>query len=301
MPGWQGSASLSSPGTASGWVRDILGGRAREERIVHNETMITSIREGGIAQGAKQAEDRNRRLQQECGFRMGETAEYALIGGCFSPYLEPQDMTAFRKLLDHFGVDYTLLPKEYCCGELFYLHALSLKQEGDLEQADDMAREFLDRNLEQARELGASKILSYCAGCDMAFNRVNDEVAEEFLWHPTLLARLFQGGRLDLQADYYSGCHGHRRSLMGTKPDLDAVTTALGKIEGLELHHLDAELCCMKPDQLEGLTSAMKYKTVIAPCTGCTMSLRKALADKGEYRVSMLSEVLWAAVDGHEI
>ena len=275
--------------------------RAREEEIVQNEKMIAGIREGGIAQGAKQAEDRNRRLQRECGFRMGETAEYALIGGCFSPYMEPQDMTAFRKLLDHFGVDYTLLPKEYCCGELFYLHALSLKQEGDLEQADDMAREFLDQNLEQARELGASKILAYCAGCDMAFNRVNDAVAEEIIWHPTLLARLFQGGKLDLQADYYAGCHGHRRKLLGDTPDLDSVLTALGKIEGLELHHLDSEPCCMKPDQLELLASSVTHKTVITPCSGCTLSLRKALADKGEYRVSMLSEVLWAAIDGHEL
>ena len=268
---------------------------------MHNETMIKSIREGGIAQGAKQAKDRNRRLQQECGFRMGETAEYALIAGCFSPYLEPGDMAAFRNLLDHFGVDYTLLPKEYCCGDLFHLHALAQKQEGDMEQADDLAREFLDQNLEQARELGASKILAYCAGCDMAFDRVNDAVTEPFIWHPTLLASLFQGGRLDLQAHYYAGCHGHRRALLGTTPDLDSVTTALGKIEGLELHPLDSELCCMKPDQLEVLTSSVKYKTIITPCSGCTLSLRRALADKGEYRVSMLSEVLWAAVDGHEL
>jgi Fe-S oxidoreductase len=275
--------------------------RLREEEIVQNETMIAGIREGGIAQGAKQAEDRNRRLQEVCGFRMAETAEYALIAGCFSPYLEPQDMTAFRKLLDHFGVDYTLLPKEYCCGDLFFVHALHDEHEGDLEQADDLGREFLDQNLEQARELGASKILAYCAGCDMAFNRVDEAAAERIVWHPTLLARLFQGGKLDLQADYYSGCHRHRRKLMGTTPDLDSVTAALSKIDGLELHHLDSELCCMEPDQLESLASSVKHKTVIAPCSGCTLSLRRALAARGEYRVSMLSEVMWAAVDGHEL
>ena len=268
---------------------------------MQNETMLTSIREGGVVQGAKQAEDRNRRLRETCGFRFADSAEYALIAGCFSPYLEPQDMTALRKLLDHFGVDYTLVPKEYCCGDLFYLHALNEKHEGDLERADDLAREFLDRNLEQAREVGASKILAYCAGCDMAFNRVDDGVAEQIIWHPTLLARLFQGGKLDLQADYYSGCHRHRRKLMGNTPDLDSVLTALGKIDGLELHHLDSQLCCMKPDQLESLASSLEHKTVIAPCSGCTLSLRKALADKGEYRVSMLSEVMWAAVEGREL
>ena len=268
---------------------------------MQSELMITAIREGGVLQGAKQAPERNRMLQETCGLRFGENAEYALIAGCYSPYLEPQDMKAFGKLLDHYGIDYTLLPKEYCCGDLFHLHALAQKQEGDMEQADDLAREFLDQNLEQARELGASKILAYCAGCDMVFNRVNDAVPEPFIWHPTLLASLFQGGRLDLQAHYYAGCHGHRRALLGTTPDLDSVTTALGKIEGLELHPLDSELCCMKPDQLEVLASSVKHKTIITPCSGCTLCLRKALADKGEYRVSMLSEVLWAAVDGHEL
>ena len=268
---------------------------------MQSELMLTAIRDGGVLQGAKQAPERNRMLQETCGLRFNENAEYALIAGCYSPYLEPQDMKAFGKLLDHYGIDYTLLPKEYCCGGLLYTHALDEKHEGDMEQADDLSREFLDRNLEQARELGASKILAYCAGCDLAFNRVKATEAEEFIWHPTLLARLFEGGKLELQADYYSGCHRQRRSLMDDTPDLDSVLTALGKIEGLELHHLDTGLCCMKPDQLEGLTSSMKHKTVIAPCTGCTMSLRKALADKGEYRVSMLSEVLWAAIDGHEL
>jgi hypothetical protein len=57
----------------------------------------------------------------------------------------------------------------------------------------------------------------------------------------------------------------------------------------------------MKPDQLESLVSPLEHKTIIAPCSGCTMQLRKILAGKGEYRVSMLSEVMWAAIDGHEL
>jgi hypothetical protein len=31
------------------------------------------------------------------------------------------------------------------------------------------------------------------------------------------------------------------------------------------------------------------------------LSLGKALADKGEYRLLKPSEVMWAAIDGHEI
>ncbi len=268
---------------------------------MQNEKTIAKIREGGIAQGPNHIEDRNRQLQEMCGFRVAEQAEYTLIASCFNPYLEPADMTAFRHLLDHFGVDYTLLPKEYCCGDPFYLHAVDEKHDGDLKQADDLAREFFAQNLKQTREVGAGKILAYCAGCDLAFNRVKGDTVEEIIWHPTLLASLFQKGKLALQADYYAGCHRYRRELIGNTPDLDSVLEALNKIEGLELNHLDSELCCMNADQLELLASSVKHKTIITPCSGCTLFVRKALAEKGDYRISMLSEVLWAAINGHQI
>lgn len=268
---------------------------------MQNEKMIERIRAGGIMQGPDQVGDRNRQLQEVCGFRVAERAEYALVASCFNPYLEPQDMTAFRKLLDHFGVDYSLLPKEYCCGDPLYLHALDEKHAGDLESADDLAREFLHKNLEQARALGATKIIAYCAGCDLVFTRADPSTPEEILWHPTLLARLFRGGKLELEAHYYAGCHRYRRALLGTTPDLDSVAGALSKIEGLKLDPLDPGLCCMDPEQLEMLTASIKHSTIITPCSGCTLFLRKALAGKGSYRLAMLSEVMWAAIDGHAL
>ncbi|MBT4512491.1 MAG: (Fe-S)-binding protein [Chloroflexi bacterium] len=267
---------------------------------MQNENMITKIREGGVAQGASQIEARNQLLQQELGFRAGGKAEYALITSCFNPYLEPQDMKAFAKLLEYYEVDYTLLPKEYCCGDPFFLHAIDEKHEGDLSQADDLAREFFEENLKQVRQAGASKILAYCAGCEMIFQRTGGDISEQIMWHPTLLAQLFKGGKLELKADYYSGCHRYRKALNIT-PDLDSVLAALNRIEGLELNHLDSSLCCMNAEQIESLVPTIKHKTIITPCSGCTLFLRKALAEQSDYRVFMLSEVLWAVVDGHPL
>ncbi len=264
---------------------------------MQNEKAIARIREGGIAQGPNHIEDRNRQLHQTCGFRTADKAEYALIASCFNPYIEPQDMTAFRNLLDHYSVDYTLLPEEYCCGDPFYLHAVDEKHEGDFKQADELAKEFLAQNINQARTAGATKLLTYCAGCDMVFNRVKDDIPEEIVWHPTLLAGLFEGGKLELKADFYAGCHRYRHELLGSTPDLDSVLTALGKIEGLELSHLDSGLCCMNADQLPALASSVTNRTIITPCSGCSLFLRKALAEKGDYRVLMLSEVMWAAIN----
>jgi len=268
---------------------------------MQNENMIAKIREGGVSQGADQTEERKRLLTEDIGYRIAEKAEYALIASCYNPLLEPQDMKAFRKLLDHFGVNYTLLPKEYCCGDPFYLHAISEKHEGDLEEADQLCKEFFEENLKQARNAGANKILSYCAGCDMVFKRFSDSVPEEIIWHPTLLAQLFQGGKLELEADFYPGCHRYRQVPTNSLPDLDAVRTILSRIEGLELNDIGGELCCMKPDELESLVPTIKHKTIVTPCSGCSLFLRKALNDKGDHRVVMLSEVVWAVVDGHPL
>lgn len=268
---------------------------------MQNEKMIGNIREGGIAQGPNHVADREQLLKEGFGYRTAAKAEYALIASCFNPQLEPNDMKAFRNLLDHYGVDYTLLPKEYCCGDPFYLHYVNDKHEGDLEEADELGREFFDHNLRQAREVGAGKILAYCAGCDMVFKRFARSVPEEIIWHPTLLARLFEGGRLELEADFYPGCHRYRQILNKSLPDLESVRAVLSRIEGLKLNELDQNMCCMKPDELEPLAASVTNKTIITPCSGCTLFLRKALEGKGDHRVFMLSEVVWAAVDGHPL
>ncbi len=265
-----------------------------------NEKMIAHIREAGIAQGPKKREDRER-LLREFGFRTKDRAEYALIASCFNPYLEPNDMIAFRHLLDRFEVDYSLLPKEYCCGDPFFLHAINTGSPSELEGAKALAAEFFAENLRQVRHLGASKIILYCAGCDMVFDAFKADVPEEILWYPTLFARLFRGGKLDLEADYYPGCHRNRRAGRATPLDLEAVSRILDRIEGLELNPLSTDLCCMKAEELPTLAAGIRSRTVITPCSGCSMFLRQALKEKKGSRVFLLSEVLLAAVTGRPL
>ena len=171
-------------------------------------------------------------------------------------------MKAFRLLLEHYQVDYTLLPKEYCCGNLLLRQAVKDKTGDEPGQADALAREFLEKNLIQAREVGARKLLTFCVGCDLAHARFRDSVPEEILWYPTFLSRLFKGGRMEMEADYYAGCHYHYRRLNGSLPDLNSAIEVLGRIEGLKLNHLDSRLCCTRPQQLESALTSMKTKSI---------------------------------------
>lgn len=265
-----------------------------------DEKLIADIRESGIAQGAAGVADRAR-LLRNIGFRSAEKAEYALIASCFLPSLVPESMRAFRLLLEHYQVDYTLLPKEHCCGDLLLRQAAKDKTGVEMKHADALAREFLEKNLIQARQAGAGKLLAFCVGCDLAHARFRDSVPEEILWYPTLLARLFEGGRLEAEADYYAGCHYHYRRINGLLPDLDSVDEVLNRVEGLRLNLLDSRLCCTRPQQVDSLLSSIQSKIVITPCGGCAMGLEPALKAKGDCRVVMLPEVVWAAVSGQPL
>jgi len=264
-----------------------------------NENLIATIRESGIAQGQAEVEGRTALLRQ-LGFRTLERAEYALIASCFLPSMVPEALRALASLLQHYQVSCTLLPKEYCCGHLLYRQALKNKSDDDLKQADVLAAEFLEANLSQAREASAGKVIAFCAGCDMAFQRFREDVPEEIVWYPTVLERLFDGGRLELQADYYAGCHYFYHRLNQTLPDLAAVSRIMGRIEGLELNELEHQLCCMRPGEMAELAASIKNGVVITPCGGCADQLQRALKDQGR-RVVMLPQVVWAAVSGQPL
>jgi Fe-S oxidoreductase len=265
-----------------------------------DEKLIADIRESGIAQGAAGV-DQRAKLLKDLGLWSGDKAEYALIASCFLPSLVPEGLKAFRLLLEHYKVDYTLLRKEYCCGNILLRQASKDKTGDDLKQADVLVREFLENNLTQARQVGAKKILAFCVGCDLVYSRFKNSVPEEILWYPTLLARFFKGGRLEMEADYYAGCHYYYRRLNGSLPDLDSAIEVLNRIEGLRLNHLDSRLCCTRPQQLESLLGNIKSKTVITPCGGCAMGLEQALEARGDCRVVMLSEVVWAAISNQPL
>jgi Fe-S oxidoreductase len=265
-----------------------------------DERLIASIRKSGIAQGEAEAEQRATVLR-ELGFRVTESAEYALLASCFLPSLVPDDMKAFSSLLRHYGIDYTLLPKEYCCGNPIYLQALKSKSDVELQQADVLAGEFLEANLNQARQAGAGKIVTFCAGCDLVHHRFREDAPEEIMWYPTLLERLFSGGRLEVRADYYAGCHYFYQRLNRATPDLEAVSRILSRIEGLQLDHLDRQLCCTRPQQMEALAASIKNRVVITPCGGCAAQLRRSLKDLGDYRVVMVPQVVWAAVSNQPL
>ena len=262
-----------------------------------NEKAVKNIRRYGVYKDS--GEGRRELLADDIGFKMGEKAEYVIIGGCLQPEGMPHVFRAFKNILEHFEVDYTFLSKEYCCGWVpLGQPAVMAKNEEDIAKSKKLAKVFIVENFRQAEALGAKSIVLFCAACEPNYSNYKDATNLEIISYTELLDRYFKGGRLNLEADYYAGCYRFRRRITTGPLDIEPALRVLKKIEGLEVNHLDNKLCCYIPPHLEQLISSLKTDNLITICTGCYYNLKGKLQEKGDYQVRMLPEILLEAIRG---
>jgi len=259
------------------------------------EKLVDNIRAYGTYRGS--GEEKHRILVEDIGFKIGEKAEYVITTGCLQPEGMPHVLRAFKDLLDHFQVDYTLLSKEYCCGWMpLGQPAVMAKNEEDIAKAKELSGEFILENFRQAEALGAKSIVLFCAACDPNYANYTGATNLEVISQSELLDRFFQGGRLDLELDYYPGCYRFRRRITTEPVDVEPAVRILNKIEGLRVNHLDDKLCCYIPPHMEQLTGSLTTETLVTICSGCYHNLKGKLQESGDRRVKMLPEVILEAV-----
>jgi len=263
-----------------------------------DETSVENIRKHGVPGESGEA-----RLDvlKNAGFRLDEPAEYVIIGGCFQPQAMPEVMEAFRKLLEHLKVDYTLLSKEYCCGWMpIGQPAVMMKNEEDIQRFKEVSRDFIIENFRQAESLGAKSIALFCAACEPNYSNARDETQLELISYPELLDRYFKSGTLEREIDYYAGCYRFRRKITEKPIDVEPTTKLLQKVTGLKVNAVDTKLCCYIPPHLDQLTESLATKEVVNICTGCYQNLKGMLSSKEDYRVRMLPELLLEAVQAKD-
>ena len=259
-----------------------------------NEKLIENIRQYGTY---KDDGSGKRRVLDEIGYPVGENADYAIIMGCVQPESMPHVLRDLKVLLDYLGVSYTLLPKEYCCGWLAIGQpAVMAKNEADIAGYREISREFINENFKQAKELGVKSIVLFCAACEPSYTNCADMTDLEIISYSELLDRHWKGGRLDRTVDYYAGCYRFRRRVTSEPVDIEPAVRLLGKVDGLEVNHLDSTRCCYIPPHMEELAGTVANDTVVTICTGCYHNLTRNLADKPDCHVKMLPEVLLEAV-----
>jgi hypothetical protein len=260
-----------------------------------NEKSIENIRKYGVAMGT--GDGKMQILVKDLGFPVGKKADNVIISGCFQPEGMPHVFRAFKNLLDYFKVDYTLLDKEYCCGWMpIGQPAVIAKNEEDIARFKEISREFIVKNFEQAKELGARSVVLFCGACEPNYTNYKDLTELEVIPYYQLIDRYLKAGNLKRRIDYYAGCYRFRRRITDKPVDVEPAVRVLQKISGLEINYVDNKLCCNIPPHAEQIDAAIKSNCVVNICSGCFYSLASRFKDSPGIEVKMLPEIIWEAV-----
>ena len=143
-------------------------------------------------------EQRERLLRSGLGASVDKRADYAVMTGC-NPLFSLTAVSSFVDLLKYFGVSYTFLSKEVCCGRpiregMFYKEQVN---DSEKEEYEDFIRESLLKNVIAAKELGAKAIISICPGCDMTWNLYGKKLGIDIMYYTEFLLPLFKNAKLD--------------------------------------------------------------------------------------------------------
>jgi fumarate reductase (CoM/CoB) subunit B len=150
-------------------------------------------------------ETRSRRSWLSESSRLPDKADYVYFAGCLASYRYPEMAAKTFDVLKRFGA--TLLPDEKCCGS-------------PLLRTGFDAKELMDSNISQIKDLGANTIVTGCAGC---YATLKNEYSQEFnvVSVPEFLAEHIDEldlRPLNLTVTYHDPCHLGRRHKIYDQP-----------------------------------------------------------------------------------
>ena len=240
-------------------------------------------------------EQRERLLRSGLRANVDKRAQYAVMTGC-NPLFSLTAVKSFLDLLNYFGVSYTFLSKEVCCGRpiregMFYNEPAGA---GEKRKYDDFIRGSLLDNVNQAKELGATAIVNICPGCDMTWNLYGANLGIDIVYYTEFLLGRYKKGMLDREIDFYEGCHRvHKLSPDSLERGIGSAKDLLSRIEGLTFNEISSDMCCR--DVPQEIFAKCKTDTLVTPSQCCYSLLMTARPENGP-QVKFLGEVLFEAV-----
>lgn len=194
-------------------------------------------------------------------------AENVVISGCQVLPTMPHLLDPLSRIFNQKGLSHTFLSKEYCCGNYLYRPAIKKKDEAAMAECRALSREFVGLNMKQARALGAKRIIIFCSPCYPIYKHAFP--GENIVFYPAVLNELMERMRMDKEIDYYAGCYRLHRKFSPVPMDLTSTHSVFNKLEGLNVHRINAPKCCFHPEGLSHMIGKVKTETMVHICTGC--------------------------------
>ncbi len=165
-------------------------------------------------------------------------SETVYFVGCTSAYRQKMLAQDTVKVFNKAGVDFTIMKDEWCCSS-------PLLRTGQWETDYVSAPQIAQHNIEEAKKIGANKIVTTCAGCYRTWKKdylesygwlLNSKHEFEVLHTTELLETMIKNGEIELpneinmRVTYHDPCH------LGRHVGLyDSPRNVIREIPGIEL------------------------------------------------------------------
>jgi Fe-S oxidoreductase len=205
------------------------------------------------------------------------SAEYAIVFGCYSLYSNhTRLLKAYTNLLEHFGVDYTFLKNEFCCGSPL----VQTSKRSERNQAKNAAGDFLQMNIQQAIEQNVKKIAYFCSSCARIANSLIKDDTIEHIYLLDLILDHMDTSQLrsgPATVGYFEGCHATiDRFFTDANLPWKRYRMVLGRIHGLDIVDLPSDVCCRgRSEHILETLRKRNLSVVICSCNNCVRFLEK--------------------------
>ncbi len=234
-------------------------------------------------------------LLEEKGLPHDRHAENVIISGCQILSFLPHVLSSLASIYDRRGFSYTFLSKEYCCGNNLYRPAIKARDEQALAECRGLSHEFVAKNLEAAKVLGATRLVIFCSPCYPIFKQALPE--EDIVFYPVTLAEVMETIPFQEKIDYYAGCYKLHRKFSPVPMDLKSTNDVFSKLEGMNINRISAPECCFKPAGTAHMIGNIQTRLMVHICTGCYGQALANLPEHSGTEVLMLPELVEMAMD----
>jgi heterodisulfide reductase subunit D len=234
-------------------------------------------------------------------------AEIVYYVGCTSSYREKNIAIATAKLFKHIGLNFAILPDEWCCGSPLF-------RTGQWEIAAQVSK----HNIELMNKAGISMLTTSCAGCyrtwktdykDTYADLIDVDYNFDVLHTTELLADLIKKGEFEVEQEFRKKITYHDPCHLAHCGVYDPPRYILQNIPGVELVEMERirenAWCCGAGGGVKSgfpefaLKTAIrrleeaeetKIEAIVTPCPFCTRNLRDA-AEKAKFKIEVYDVV----------
>jgi len=172
----------------------------------------------------------NESLKKE--YDLPDEAEWVYYIGCTSNYRQQKIRDATLRLLKKTGINFTLVD-EHCCTS-------PMLRTGQV----DIAPDFMNYNIAQIRNAGASKVVTSCAGCYRTllkdYEKFGADLGFEVYHTGELIKKLLDEGKIKIKSNYDKVITYHDPCHLGRHMDMyETPREVIKQIPGIKLVEME--------------------------------------------------------------